>query len=138
MASGIFLDLADNAVIQAGNTYSTPITGGALTTVDLVDCVANMYTAILTVTTITSSGNVTIKIQQSIDGSTWTDTGVTFTAASVANTTQIVSFQNVGRYTRAFATLNSGTSITAAITFLGQRQTTPANSGGFSNQAAGV
>jgi hypothetical protein len=139
MASGIFLDLASNAVVQPGNTFTTAVTGGALTTVDLVDCVANMYTVVISCTTVTSSGNVTFKVQQSIDGTTWTDvSGAVTTAFSATNTTQILSFQNVGRYTRLFSTLNSGTSINVVSLFLGQRQTTPANSGGFSNAAAGV
>lgn len=137
MSAGIFLDLASNAVTLALNTYGTAISStAALTGVDCVDVVGNMMTAFMTVSAIGSSGNVTVKIQESSDDSTYTDiSGATFTAASTVNTKQIISFQCKSRYARAYATLNSGTSVTMQITLLGQRRTTPSGNGGWVNEA---
>lgn len=138
MSAGIFLDLASNAVIKVGSTFGTAITAtGIQTGVDMVDVVGSMCSAILTTSAVAGSGNVTWKIQQSADNVTFTDiSGATFTATTAANDQQIISFQVKSRYIAAFATLNSGTSVTSQITFLGQRRTVPANNGGWVNDAA--
>lgn len=139
MAAGIFLDLASNAVIGALNTFGTAVSAtGDLLSVDAKDVVGNMATAILTTSAVSGSGNVTIRITESADNVTFTDVaGATFTAVTAANQQQIISFQTKKRYIGAASVLNSGTSVTCQVTFLGQRRTTPADNGGWVNDAGG-
>lgn len=139
--TNIFQDLANNAIFTAGNTYGTAISGtGILTGVDLIDGVANRVAAMVTCSAVASSGNVTIKIQESSDNVTFTDlvdpiTGVayTFSAITAANTVQLISFNTNKRYVAGYATLNSGTSVTAQLTFIADRRVTPTSKGGFVN-----
>lgn len=135
-------DLAATGIITAGNTFNSAISGtGALTTVDFADQIHNRVTMLATVSVVTASGNVTIKAQESTDDSTWTDVlGVDGLAQditlSTVNTVQSVSFNVTKRYVRAYATLNSGTSVTAQILFVGTRQITPQNAaGGWVNES---
>lgn len=134
--ANIFLDLENGAIKTAGNTFATPVSGTAgLTTVDMKDSVANYMSAILTTTAVAASGNVTVKIQESSDDSTWTDiTGATFTAVTAAEALQLISFPVTKQYVRGYGTLNSGTSVTLQLVFLSQRRTTPANTGGWVNE----
>lgn len=136
MAAGIFQDLQDNAIATVGNTFGTAVSATAgLTTVDMVNEVANRISAYLTSSAIASSGNVTVKIQESSDNSTWGDiTGATFTATTAANDSQLISFNVTKRYVRGYATLNSGTSVTLQLTFFMQRRMVPANNGGWVNE----
>jgi hypothetical protein len=138
MSAGIFLDLENNAIQSAGNTYGTAVSAsGGLTAVDCVNMVGNRMTALLTSSAVAGSGNVTVKIQESTDDSTYTDiTGATFTALTAANVTQIKSFNVIKQYVRGYATLNSGTSVTLQLQFLGQRRVTPISTGGFSTSSA--
>ena len=134
--ANIFLDLASNAIKLAGNTYGTAVSStAALTGVDCVDAVGNMMSALLTSSAVSGSGNVTIKIQESSDDSTYADiTGATFTAVSAANDLQLISFPVTKRYLRCHGTLNSGTSVTLQVTFLAQRKVTPDAKGGWTNE----
>jgi len=144
MAAGIFLDLASQGILQAGNAGGTAISGTAgLTAVDLVDCGANMATATVTVSAVASSGNVTLKMQESAtttDGDFTDITSATFATAltAAAQTPQMISFQFKKRYVRVYATLVSGTSVTAQTLILCQRKTTPASSGGWTNETGGT
>lgn len=136
--AGIFLDLASNAVKTAGNTFGTPVSvTGGLTGVDFVDVVGNMCSAMLTSTAVSGAGTADVKIQESTDNSTFTDiSGAVFTQVAAANALQLISFQVTKRYLRGYATVG-GTSVTLQLTFLGQRATTPANNGGWVNEAGG-
>ena len=135
-------DLAGEAIQTAGNTFATPVSAnGGLTGVDLKDAGNNRATAILTSTAVAASGNVTVKIQESTDNSTFTDitnpvTGATytFTAVSAAEALQILSFNTNKRYVRGYGTLNSGTSVTLQLQFLTQRKMNPANTPGWINE----
>lgn len=135
-------DLAGEGIFTAGNTYGTAVSGsGGLTTVDLVNAGNNRATAILTTTAVASSGNVTVKIQESTDDSTWTDitnaqtaAAYTFAAATAANTLQAISFNTNKRYVRGYGTLNSGTSVTLQLTFIAQRKFNPADLPGWINE----
>lgn len=137
----MFEDLGSNAIVTAGNAYGTAISSTAiLTGVDLIDSGPNRVAALLTVTTVTGSGNVTIKIQESADNVTFTDiidpvtsAAYTFAAATAINTTQLISFNTNKRYVAGYGTLNSGTSIVAALTFIADRKVTPTGKGGFVN-----
>ena len=141
MSANILSEIGFNAVTAAGNTWATAISGtGGLTAVNTATDGANMVTAILQCVSVSGSGNVTIKIQESntTTSGDFADlsTPATFTAISAAQDLQIISFKATKQYVRGYATLNSGTSVTAVLTFLWQRHTTPANNGGWVNDAA--
>lgn len=109
--------------------------------------VGNMITAvqvtgIVTGTTPTANG----KMQESTDGTTWTDavysTGgatVAFAQVTTSNNVQVLSYYGTKRYQRSTGTV-SGTNpvFTTQILVVGPRRVAPAGDGGFSNQAAGV
>ncbi len=136
MAAGIFEDLQHNALYPAANIYGTAISGtAALTGVDMQAAGADRISALATVSAISSSGNVTVKFQESDDDGTYVDiTGATFTAFTTVNTSQLISFNVSKRYVRAYGTLNSGTSVTCQITLLAQAKQRPANFGGWQNE----
>jgi hypothetical protein len=87
----------------------------------------------ITVGAVASSGNVTPKLQHSLDGSTnWDDVTAgdligAFPAALVTNTTYKVGYRGGRRYVRVFGTLNSGTSVAySAVLVLGNPAQKPA------------
>lgn len=136
--ANIFGDLAGTAVLKSGCTFGTAISAtGAQTGVDMVDCLGNMVTALLTSSAVDSSGIFTGKVQGSHDNSTYADiTGGGFTATSTATDQQILSFQCNYRYIRMYFTKTSGTSVTFQVSFIGQRRVTPSNYGGFNTTGA--
>lgn len=140
--AGIFLDLENNAVLGTGDTIAavTQTTTGA--SVDFKDVVGNMGTALLRVATVSGSGSpapgMTAKIQESTDGTTWTDaSGGGFTQVTTTGNVQLCSFRTLKRYVRGYYTVVGQTSpsFTSCLTFLGQRRTTPASNGGWTNEA---
>jgi hypothetical protein len=140
--AGIFLDLENNAVLGAGDAIRavTETTTGA--SVDFVDVVGNMGTALLKVATVSGSGSpspsLAAKIQESTDGTTWTDiTGATFTTVTTTTNNQACSFRTLKRYVRGYYTVAGQTSpsFTSCLTFLGQRRTTPSGNGGWTNES---
>lgn len=126
----------------AGNTFNSAISGTAgLTTVDLKDAGADRISCFMAVTVVTAAGNVTLKFQQSADGTTWEDIvdnlGNTVSQnLTTVNTYFWKSFNVVQRYVRAYGTLNSGTSINAVIVFVAQQKYTPDDFGGWVNDNA--
>jgi hypothetical protein len=76
--------------------------------------------AVVAVGAIASSGNVTVKLQDSANGSDWADVPAAglvgaFPAALVANSALRVGYIGGNRYLRAFGTLNSGTSVAYSV-----------------------
>jgi len=72
---------------------------------------------------VAGSGNVTVKMQHSVNGTDWDDVTAadlhgSFPAALVANTTPKVGYRGGRRYLRAFGTLNSGTSVAYSAAFI--------------------
>lgn len=80
------------------------------TTVDNTASSANGYRANLHVTAATGTGG-TIKVQHSVDGTTWVDLA-TFTAATAATSESKAATGTVNRYLRSVATINSTSSLT--------------------------
>lgn len=112
-------DLASNigvfeSIRPAVNSAAT-VTGQ---TVDLrgFDSAAAIYS----VGAVASSGNVTVKLQDSNNGSDWDDVAAAnlvgaFPAALLTNTVGRVGYTGGKRYLRAFGTLNSGTSVSYGV-----------------------
>jgi hypothetical protein len=72
--------------------------------------------AVVAVGAIAASGNVTVKLQDSDNGTDWADVTAgnlvgAFPAALTANSALRVGYVGGKRYLRAFGTLNSGTSV---------------------------
>lgn len=112
------------------------------TSCDFADEVANRASCIQYISTVSGTGSPTQtgKIQESTDGTTWTDiTGATFTATTTSNNVQLISFNVLKRYVRGYDTISGTTSpsFTLGRTFLAQRRMTPANNGGWVNDAGG-
>jgi len=128
-------DLTAECTFSALNTYGTAISStAALTAVDCAAMASNMATAVITCSAVASSGNVTVKMQESSDNSTFTDiTGATATITT-ANTVTNLSFPVTKQYVRAYGTLNSGTSVTAQVTLITNRKYPPANTPSWTNE----
>lgn len=78
---------------------------------------------------IVSSGNVTPKLQESDDNSTFTDVAAgdlqgTFPTALAASSVYRVGYAGAKRYVRVVLTLNSGTSVAAAANIVRSRART--------------
>jgi hypothetical protein len=76
--------------------------------------------AVVSVGAVASSGNVTLKLQDSSNGSDWDDVVApnlvgAFPAALVANTAFRVGYIGGKPHLRAFGTLNSGTSVAYSV-----------------------
>jgi hypothetical protein len=76
--------------------------------------------AVVTVGAIASSGNVTVKLQDSDNGTDWDDVVApnligAFPAVLLTNTALRVGYVGGRRYLRAFGTLNSGTSVAYSV-----------------------
>lgn len=77
----------------------------------------------ITVGAVAGSGNVTPKMQESDDDSTWSDVAAadlqgSFPADLAADTVYKVGYLGSKRYVRAVGTLNSGTSVAYAAAFV--------------------
>jgi hypothetical protein len=142
--ANIWLDLERNAV--GGQTFAvaTTNTNGGGTAVDLADCVGNMAACHLQQGAVAGATTVTVKIQQSTATNTGFEdiSGATFatftTTGAVGDALKILSFRPTMRYVRAYATLNTGTTVTLGATIFGQRRTTPSANGGFSTETGGT
>ncbi len=131
-----FQDLSTNALLAVGNVWSTAVSStAALTTVDF-NAGANMASVFIGCNSVSASGNVTFKVQESPDDSTWTDI-VDNLGNTVAVTIEtaleyhLLSYNTNYRYNRLYGTLNSGTSVTVTTLFIAQNKSVPADFGGF-------
>ena len=91
-----------------GNTTGVT-TDGAGSSVDIADDVANIITAVLVVGTRTGTSTPTlnIKMQESTDGTTWTDVSSgAFTAVTASDQCQALAFKPTKRYVRETATVS--------------------------------
>jgi hypothetical protein len=145
--ANIFLDLQNNAIVTASipGTTTGSTTNAAGASVDLIDGIGNYASAMQVVGTVTgTSPTLTGKVQESTDGTTWTDvtsvadgTTVSFTQVTTSTNAQVVSFRPTKRYVRGYVTVG-GTSpvFPTSITIVHQRRATPANAGGFNQNSA--
>lgn len=131
----IFQDLGREAIASAGNTFATAINGTAgLTSIDFKDAGANRVTVIAATASVSGSGKVTLKGQESDDNSSWVDiANGSLPQTTAAQDLNVLSMNVSKRYFRVFGTLDSGTSVTAAVIVLAMRKSIPANFGGFVN-----
>jgi hypothetical protein len=112
-------DLASN--ISVAESIRPAVNSAATVTGQTVDCRGfDSAAAVVTVGAIASSGNVTVKLQDSDNGSDWDDVTAanlvgTFPAALLTNTAFDVGYIGGKRYVRAFGTLNSGTSVAYSV-----------------------
>ena len=143
MASGVFLDIGNSAIVAPSFIPSalTTTTNGAA--VDLLDSNANMASALLDVGAVSGTqGTLDCKIQEcATTNGTWTDiTSARFTqvtTSGVAGTSgqQIISFQRQKRYVRAYATMaGTFTNFLFGVAIFAQRAITPDAKGGWTNE----
>lgn len=108
--------------------------------VDAAGAVSNIYTAVQIVGGLAGTGTPTLtsKVQESTDGTTWTDvTGGAFTAVTTTNQVEAIPFKPTKRYIRTTGTV-SGTNPVAETTTLiyAARILEPSTFSGFSQTVA--
>jgi hypothetical protein len=108
--------------------------------VDISPDVANVLTAIQQVGGLAGTGTPTLtsKVQESTDGSSWTDvTGGGFTAVTTTNNVQAIPFKPTKRYVRTTGTVAGTNPVAEATTLIyAPRRVLPDNTGGFNTTAA--
>ena len=108
--------------------------------VDLASNVANVCTAVQVVGGLAGTGTPTLtsKIQESTDGTTWTDvTGGGFTAVSTTSAVEAIPFKPTKRYVRTTGTVAGTSPVAETCTLIyAPRRTVPNNDGGFDPVAA--
>lgn len=109
--------------------------------VDLIDSVSNIGTAIQVVGGLAGTGTPTLtsKVQESTDGTNnWTDiTGAGFTAVTTTGNVQAVPFKATKRYVRTTGTVSGTNPVAEATTLIyAARRHVPANDGGWDTTAA--
>lgn len=135
----IFLDLKNNAII-GGADIATVTATGTNTSVDFLSEVGNMASCLQYVGTVSgTSPTLVTKIQESTDGTTWSDiTGAAFASVTNSNNRQLISFNVLKRYVRGYNTVGGTTpSYVVGNTFFGQRRTVPSSAlgGGWTNES---
>ncbi len=91
----------------------------------------NSAAVLIAVGAIAGAGNMTVKLQDSSNGSDWTDVAAaelkgSFPSALEANSVVKVGYLGDARYLRAVGTLNSGTSVAfSAVIVLGDADQRP-------------
>lgn len=108
-------DIANNVILGVGLAPQTITSSTNGSSGDLLagdgPCFAIQQVGAVSGTSPTLAG----KIQESTDGTTWTDiSGATFTSVTASTNTQAINFERTKRYVRYVATL-SGTSPSFAI-----------------------
>lgn len=139
--ANIALDLSTACLIQPTlyGTTTGVTTDGAGASVDCVDVVGNVLTAVQVVGVRTgTSPTLNGKMQTSTDGTTWTDiTGGAFTQVTTSSQSEAIPVKPTARYVRVTHTVG-GTSpvFPTTVTVIGARATAPTNVGGFNNTSA--
>jgi hypothetical protein len=110
--------------------------------VDGAPAVTNIYTAIQIVGGLAGTGTPTLtsKVQESTDGTTWTDvTGGAFTAVTTTSNVQAIPFKPTKRYIRTTGTVAGTNPVAEATTLIyAGRIMEPSTFSGFDQTAAGV
>lgn len=109
--------------------------------VDLVDNVGNICSAVQVVGGLAGTGTPTLasKVQESTDGTNnWTDvTGGGFTAVTTTGNIQVIPFKPTKRYVRTTGTVAGTSPVAEATTIIyGARRHVPANDGGWDTTVA--
>lgn len=115
-------DIANNAILGVGLAPITITASANGSSGDMINgdgpCFAVQQVGVVSGTSPTLAG----KIQESTDGSTWTDvSGATFTSVTASANTQAITFERTKRYVRYVATLG-GTSPSFAVSAVVSQQ----------------
>lgn len=136
-------DISQQLIAGSLFATSTGVTTDANAQGASVDCgyaVANIFTAIQVVGGLAGTGTPTLtsKIQESTDGTTWTDvTGGGFTAVTTTNQVEALPFKPTKRYVRTTGTVSGTNPVAEATTLIyAPRITNPTTWGGFNQTAA--
>ena len=132
--------------IQTGSLFATSTgvstnANASGVSVDLIDDVANIISAVQIVGGVAGTGTPTLatKMQESTDGTNnWTDvTGGAFTNVTTTNVVQVIAFKPTKRYVRSTGTVAGTNPVFETSTIvLAPRRTVPTNVGGFSTTVA--
>jgi len=118
-------DFASNVHLAKSGNQAAGSTGNtAGTSVDMINDDGRCF-AIQSVNTVNGSSPIlTGKIQESTDGTTWTDiSGATFTAATTNDDLQIIEFDRTARYLRYYSTMTGTGSLTIPFqAFIGEQK----------------
>lgn len=108
--------------------------------VDAAGAVSNIYTAVQIVGGLAGTGTPTLtsKVQESTDGTTWTDvTGGAFTAVTTTNQVEAIPFKPTKRYIRTTGTVSGTSPVAETMTLIyAARITEPSTFSGFNQTAA--
>lgn len=122
---------------STGVSTSANLSGSS---VDLAPNVSNVVSAILVCGNAAgTSPTMDAKIQESTDGTTWTDvTGGAFTQVTTSNQLQVLPFKPTKRYVRSTGTVGGTSPVFEATVLIGPYplRTAPSNDGGWDTTAA--
>lgn len=108
--------------------------------VDAAGAVSNIYTAVQIVGGLAGTGTPTLtsKVQESTDGTTWTDvTGGAFTAVTTTNQVEAIPFKPTKRYIRTTGTVSGTSPVAETMTLIyAARITEPSTFSGFNQTVA--
>ena len=125
----------------ATSTGVTTNANAAGVSVDLIDDVANIISAVQIVGGVAGTGTPTLasKMQESTDGTNnWTDiTDGAFTNVTTTNQVEIIAIKPTKRYVRSTGTVAGTNPVFETTTIvIAPRRTVPTNVGGFSQTVA--
>ncbi len=115
-------DLGTQAVLGVSVPPAVVTTSQNGSAVDLLAADGSGFAVLLTGTV---AGGTTVggKVQESADGTTWTDiTGATFPNTTVSNTAKAITFTRTARYARCVVTLSGGSPSAGVCAAVGEQQ----------------
>jgi hypothetical protein len=115
-------DVAAAALLGASVAPDVFTTSQNGTAVDLIGGDGNSFAVLITGAV---AGGTTVggKVQESADGTTWTDIGgATFTNTTASDATQALTFARTARYARCVVTLSGGTPSAGVCALIGQQK----------------
>jgi hypothetical protein len=118
-------DVKNQALLSASIVPSTITSSSNGSSVDLINADGNCF-AIQSVGAVSGTiPSLAGKIQESSDGSTWTDiSGATFPAVTSSNNLQIITFQRTKRFSRYVGTVTGTTPSFALNALIGEQKKT--------------
>jgi len=116
-------DVKNQAVLGASVAPVSVNSTSDGSSIDLIaadgNCFAIQMIGVVTGTTPSLAG----KIQESSDGSVWSDiSGATFTAVTTSTSLQVITFQRTKRYVRHFRTLSGTTPVFLLAVVIGEQK----------------
>ena len=116
-------DVKNQAFLNASIVPSTITISSNGSSVDLINDDGNCF-AIQSIGAVSgTTPSLAGKIQESSDGTTWTDiSGATFSAVAVSNNLQVITFQRTKRFTRYVGTVTGTTPSFAINALIGEQK----------------